>query len=116
MAHLTDIQRRALILADNKFGENASWDDELLGLELAELKEGGFDLGITGFTAEEWDALIAGDTSNEGRRTTWFVPRSRNYFDGKRRSFQCWWRALGFRTHRNFPTRSIRSFDSKRSP
>jgi len=66
MAHLTDIQRRALILADNKIGENASWDDELLGLELAELKDGGFDLGITGFSSDEWDALIAGDTSNDG--------------------------------------------------
>ena len=66
LAHLTDIQRRALILADNKIGENASWDEELLGLELVELKDGGFDLGITGFSPEEWDALIAGDTSNAG--------------------------------------------------
>lgn len=66
MAHLTDIQRRALILADNKIGENASWDDELLGLELAELKEGGFDLALTGFSADEWDALIAGDGDKEG--------------------------------------------------
>ena len=31
MEHLTDTQRRALILADNKIGENASWEDELLG-------------------------------------------------------------------------------------
>ncbi len=66
MAHLTDIQRKALILADNKIGENASWDNELLGLELAELQEGGFDLAITGFSVDEWDALIAGDASNDG--------------------------------------------------
>ncbi|NVO05713.1 MAG: site-specific DNA-methyltransferase [Rhodoferax sp.] len=66
MTHLTDIQRRALILADNKIGENASWDDELLGLELAELKDGGFDLGITGFSPDEWNALIAGDASTDG--------------------------------------------------
>jgi DNA modification methylase len=66
MAHLTDIQRRALILADNKIGDNASWDDELLGLELAELNDGGFDLSLTGFSADEWDALIAGDASREG--------------------------------------------------
>jgi len=38
MEHLTEIQRKALILADNKIGENASWDDDLLGLELAELQ------------------------------------------------------------------------------
>ncbi len=65
MAHLTDIQHRALILADNKIGENAAWDEELLGLELAELNDAGFDLGLTGFTPEEWDALIAGDKSTK---------------------------------------------------
>ena len=42
MEHLTDTQRRALILADNKIGENASWEDELLGIELSELKDAGF--------------------------------------------------------------------------
>lgn len=66
MAHLTDIQRKALILADNKIGENASWDDELLGLELAELQDAGFDLDLTGFTSKEWEALIAGDAGNDG--------------------------------------------------
>jgi len=67
MAHLTDTQRRALILADNKIGENASWENELLGLELSELKDAGFDLALTGYSPEEWDALIAGEAaSNEG--------------------------------------------------
>ncbi|KVC62690.1 DNA methylase N-4 [Burkholderia ubonensis] len=69
MTHLTDIQRRALILADNKIGENASWDDELLGLELAELKDAGVDPALTGFSADEWDALIAGDEANHGGLT-----------------------------------------------
>ena len=45
MAHLTDIQRRALVLADNKIGENGSWDDELLAIELTDLKDAGFDPG-----------------------------------------------------------------------
>lgn len=66
MAHLTEVQRKALILADNKIGENASWDDELLGLELTELQGAGFDLELTGFSSEEWDKLMAGDVSNEG--------------------------------------------------
>jgi DNA modification methylase len=61
LTHLSDIQRKALILADNKIGENATWDNELLGLELAELKDAGMDLELTGFSAEEWDALINGD-------------------------------------------------------
>jgi len=66
MAHLTDIQRKALILADNKIGENASWDNELLGLELAELQDAGFDLELTGFSEDEWSELIAGDEDKEG--------------------------------------------------
>ena len=66
MDHLTDTQRRALILADNKIGENASWEDELLGIDLAELKEAGFDLGLTGFSPEEWEALIAGENTTDG--------------------------------------------------
>ncbi len=67
MDHLTDIQRRALILADNKIGENASWENELLGLELAGLQASGFDLELTGFSEEEWEALIAGgDVDKDG--------------------------------------------------
>jgi len=67
MEHLTDTQRRALILADNKIGENASWEDELLGLELSELKDAGFDLTLTGFSEDEWQALIDGEEpTNDG--------------------------------------------------
>ncbi|WP_307734462.1 site-specific DNA-methyltransferase [Xanthomonas albilineans] len=63
--HLSDTQRRALILADNKIGENAAWDDNLLGIELSELQDAGFDLGLTGFSPEEWEALIAGDDATK---------------------------------------------------
>ena len=67
MDHLNDTQRRALILADNKIGENANWDDELLGLELSELSDAGFNLELTGFTEDEWAALIAREeASKEG--------------------------------------------------
>jgi len=65
LEHLTDTQRRALILADNKIGDNASWEDELLGIELSELKDAGFDLGLTGFSPDEWEALIAGDEATK---------------------------------------------------
>ncbi len=65
LEHLSDTQRRALILADNKIGENASWEDELLGIELADLKDAGFDLGLTGFSQEEWEALIAGEEATK---------------------------------------------------
>lgn len=46
---LTDTQRKAYILADNRLGELAEWDMELVGLELAELGDAGFDIDLTGF-------------------------------------------------------------------
>lgn len=57
LSHLTETQARALVIADNKLAMNAGWDDEMLALEFAELTELGFDLDLTGFTAEEIDAL-----------------------------------------------------------
>jgi len=77
LEHLSDTQRRALILADNKIGENASWENELLGVELSELQEAGFDLGLTGFSPEEWDALIAGEEdTNDGLTDEDAVPEA----------------------------------------
>jgi DNA modification methylase len=54
---LTDAQRRALILADNKIALNSGWDLALLSSELADLKADGFDLTLTGFSLEELDAM-----------------------------------------------------------
>lgn len=50
---LTDAQRRAYSLADNKLAELAAWDEAMAGLELEELEELGFDLALTGFTPED---------------------------------------------------------------
>lgn len=47
--HLTDVQRRAYILADNRLAEQATWDDEMVSLELQSLREAGFDFDLTGF-------------------------------------------------------------------
>lgn len=49
---LTDAQRKAYILADNRLAELADWDEELLHGELAELTELGFDVELTGFEFE----------------------------------------------------------------
>ncbi len=56
-SHLTDAQRRAYIIADNKLALNAGWDDEMLRVEFAELSEAGFDLDLTGFSLDEIGAL-----------------------------------------------------------
>ena len=54
---LSEAQRRALILADNKIALNSGWDLKLLSEELADLKLEGFDLTLTGFSLEEIDAM-----------------------------------------------------------
>jgi DNA modification methylase len=56
-SHLTDAQRRAYIIADNKLALNAGWDDEMLRVEFDELSEDGFDLDLTGFSLDEIGAL-----------------------------------------------------------
>jgi hypothetical protein len=60
LAHMSEAQKRAYILADNQLALNAGWDDELLRLELADLSELGFDLGLIGFGAGELERLLAG--------------------------------------------------------
>ena len=51
--HLSDTQRRAYIIADNKLAMNAGWDDEMLRVELDALGVDGFDLELTGFSLDE---------------------------------------------------------------
>ena len=55
---LTPAQVKAYRLADNRTGQEAEWDDELLGIELGELSELGFDLDLTGFDDTELDKLL----------------------------------------------------------
>ena len=62
LAGLSDTQRRAYIIADNKLALNAGWDDELLAIEFSELSEAGYDLALTGFTQDEIDALVDCDS------------------------------------------------------
>jgi DNA modification methylase len=62
LAHMTAAQRRAYVLADNQLALNAGWDEALLGLELADLSELGFDLGLIGFAEGELERLLAGDS------------------------------------------------------
>jgi DNA modification methylase len=57
--HLSEAQRRAYVLADNRLALNAGWDDEVLAAELAALEEDGFDLGLIGFNEHELADLMA---------------------------------------------------------
>lgn len=59
---LTPAQVKAYRLADNRVGAEATWDEELLALELGDLTALGFDLKETGFDADELSALLSKDT------------------------------------------------------
>ena len=60
--YLTEAQRKAYILADNKMALDAGWDNELLKVEIESLQEMGFDLEFTGFDEKELAELFASDT------------------------------------------------------
>ncbi len=58
LSGLTELQRRQLMLADNRIALNAGWDAEMLNLELQELSAMGADLAALGFTAQEVAAAL----------------------------------------------------------
>ena len=58
LAHLTDTQRKALIIADNKLALNSGWDNEMLTLELETLQEAGYGIDVLGFDDKELKALF----------------------------------------------------------
>jgi DNA modification methylase len=57
--HLSETQRRAYVLADNRLALSAGWDDDLLAAELVALESEGFDLGVVGFSEHELADLLA---------------------------------------------------------
>jgi DNA modification methylase len=59
----TEAQKRAYVLADNRLALNAGWDTDLLKLEVGDLKESGFDLGLMGFGEDELAALLSNPTA-----------------------------------------------------
>jgi DNA modification methylase len=70
LAHLSENQRRAYILADNRLAEAASWDKQMLALEAADLSEMGVDLASLGFEAAEIDALLNADVPDPREEAT----------------------------------------------
>ena len=70
LAWLTEAQKRALVLADNRLAERAGWDRDMLALEAADLSELGVDLCDLGFEAAEIDALLHGDAADPREEET----------------------------------------------
>lgn len=58
--HLTDAQKRAYILADNRLALNAGWDEDMLSVELSDLQGAAFDLSLLGFSEAEMNKLMGG--------------------------------------------------------
>ena len=78
LAHLTDAQKRAYIIADNKLALNAGWDDKMLALEFADLQALDFDLALTGFADDDIAELLAElDATPEGETEADAVPEAR---------------------------------------
>jgi ParB family chromosome partitioning protein len=61
LAGLTNVQKQALVIADNKLALNASWDEDLLAGELGEIASEEFDLSVIGFSAKALDEFLAAD-------------------------------------------------------
>lgn len=69
LSHLSEADKRAYILADNKLAEKAGWDREILALELQGLIDLDFDVDLTGFEAPEVDIILDEARETEGAST-----------------------------------------------
>lgn len=75
LGHLSDAQKRAYVIADNKLALNAGWDESMLALELKDLQAMDYDLALTGFDLGEIDELLAGlEATPEGATDADAVP------------------------------------------
>src|SRR3954447_15356069 len=66
LGHLSEAQRRALVIADNQLALNSGWDEELLRVELAILQEADFNLDLVGFEDDELARLLVQHDIAEG--------------------------------------------------
>jgi DNA modification methylase len=63
---MTEAQKKAYVIADNRLALNAGWDNAMLTIELQDLEDEGFDLTLTGFDKDELDALLNPIEETEG--------------------------------------------------
>ena len=74
LGHLDEVQRRALVIADNKIASNSGWNEDLLRAELQALDDLDFDLDITGFSLDELDDLLYDEEAAGGNTEDDQVP------------------------------------------
>lgn len=93
LPHLTEAQRRAYVVADNRIALDAGWDQELLRLEIGEIGDQ-IDLTVTGFSVDELSQLVLPDASGgaseektgetSARKQLVCCPRCTNTFDARK--------------------------------
>ena len=69
LSHLSEAEKRAYILADNKLAERAGWDRELLAIELQGLVDLNFEIDLTGFETAEIDFILEDAREASGIQT-----------------------------------------------
>jgi DNA modification methylase len=74
--HLTEAQKKAYIIADNKLALNSGWDNELLALEFGELQELGFNAELTGFSIDELEKLFSEGDKSEAKEDDFDVDKA----------------------------------------
>ena len=62
--YLTEAQKKAYIIADNRFAQDAGWDEELLRIEIEALQGAAFDVSLTGFEPAELEDLFKDDVKD----------------------------------------------------
>ena len=65
LAGLTEAQKRAYVIADNQIALNSGWDEKLLAMEFADLKDAGFNLDLLGFDASQMADIMQGREVNQ---------------------------------------------------
>jgi DNA modification methylase len=74
--HLTELQKKAYIIADNKLAENAGWNEEMLASELSDLKEENFNLDLIGFEDQELEKIFSSLYDNDDNQEKEEIPES----------------------------------------
>jgi ParB-like chromosome segregation protein Spo0J len=74
--HLSEMQKKAYIIADNKLTENASWNEEILASELSDLKENDFDLDLIGFEDQELEKIFSSLYDQDEDQETGEIPEA----------------------------------------
>lgn len=78
LGHMTDTQKRAYIIADNKLALNAGWDEQMLALEIQDLKDVGYDLELLGFDLNELQSIDDKDDEKDEKEINSPIDENRN--------------------------------------